>query len=212
MPMRQTRAPWLNDSSSGGISLPLRNHLDHRDVGTFVEELRGGEIEDPVVLDDEQEPVLRPADSVRHLEVERRRERLDLVGDVVAVAVGDRPHHGLARADEQHVGGRRHRHVPGIRYDRIQLDLESRGQLDALEILLDRIGVASGLWHRRDVEVGGRDLHLLQRAEILRLLLCHSEPGRERERDCKRCETHGLAHDVLLICLREKPSRAPFTP
>ena len=74
---------------------------------------------------------------------------------------------GLARADEQHVGRGRDRHVARVGHDRVQVDPEARRQLDPLQVLADRVGVGAGLRHRRDVEVGRRDLHLLQLLDVL---------------------------------------------
>ena len=152
--------------------LALRHHLDDRDVPAFVEELGGREVEHPVVLDHDQEAVLGPANPVGHVELRRRRERLDLVGHVTAVAIGDRPHRVLAGADEQHVGGRRHGHVACIRHHRIEVDLESRRQLDALEILADGVGVLAFLRYGRHARVHARHLHLFEVFDVLLLRGC----------------------------------------
>ncbi len=141
--------------------LALRHHFDHRDVRAFVEELGRREIQHAVVLDHDQEAVLGPAHAVGLLEVERWSEGLHLIGDAVAVAIGNGPQGGLARAHEQHVGRRRDRHVTRVGHDRVQLDREAGRQADLLQIVADRIRVPAGLRHRRQVQVGGRDPHLL---------------------------------------------------
>ncbi len=162
--------------------LALRHHLDDRHVRAFVEELGRREIQDAVVLDDDQETVPRPAHAVGVGELQARREALHLVGHAVAVAVGDGPDAGLARAHEEHVGAGRHGHVASVGHDREEIDAEARRQLDALEVGLDGVGVAAGLRHDRNVQVGGGDLHLL---ELVDVLLggrgqCHGERQRSR--------------------------------
>jgi hypothetical protein len=158
--------------------LSLAHDFDHGDVRGLVEELGGRKIEHTIVLHDDQETLVGPADAVRDLEVERRREHLHFVGDAVAVAIGHRPDSGLARADEEHVGRGRHRHVPGVRHDGEEIDLEAGGQPDALEVLADRVGIRAGLRHGGNVQIRSRDLELLQLFEILGL--CCSLP-RERK-------------------------------
>jgi hypothetical protein len=92
-----------------------------------------------------RKPSLREAHAVRDGEADRRRELLDLVGHAILVAVGDRPHLALARADERHHALRPDRDVAGIRHDGIEPDLEPARQLDAGEILLDRLRLGAGL-------------------------------------------------------------------
>ena len=53
--------------------------------------------------------------------------------------------------------------------DREKVDLEPGRQLDSLEILADGIRILAGLRYHWDVEVGGRDLHLLELLEVLAL-------------------------------------------
>jgi hypothetical protein len=84
----------------GRDQLPLLdNHADGH-VRVLVEELGGRKHEDLVGLDHEHEAVFRETNAVRHIEVERRRESLHVVGDAILVAVDDRVDVGLARADE----------------------------------------------------------------------------------------------------------------
>ena len=109
----------------------MRHRRDHRDIRTPVEELHRGKGEDPIVFDNDQEPVRRKTHPIGTLEVERWRECLHLERHVVfvwvfiaAVGVGHDPHRGLARADEQHIARWRHGHVTRMGHHRIQLDLE----------------------------------------------------------------------------------------
>ncbi len=154
------------------------------------------------MLHDDQEPVFRPADAIGNLEIERRGKRLHLVGHAIAVAVGHRPHHRLAGADEKHVGRRRNGHVPGVGDYRIKVDLEAGRQLDLLQVLADRIGIAACLRHWRDVEVGRGDLELLEALQVVGLRLCKS---RRRGKRCRRGQSDGpgeQAHDLLLCLMR----------
>jgi hypothetical protein len=93
---------------------------------------------------------------------------LDLVGDTILVAVGDRPHLALAGADERHHALRPDREMAGIRHDGIEPDLESARQLDAGEILLDRLRLGSGLRNLRDVHRRAGGLEVGQLFEIAR--------------------------------------------
>jgi hypothetical protein len=144
----------------------LLHHRDHRHLRAFVKELGGREVEHPVVLHHDQETVLGPAHAVGVGELQARREGPDLVGHAVAVAVGDGPHRGLSGADEEHVGAGRHRHVAGVRHHGEEFDAEARRQLDALEVLAQGVGVAALLGHRRQVQVGGGDLELLELVDV----------------------------------------------
>jgi hypothetical protein len=165
------------------------------------------------VLGDDQEAVARPAHAVRHLEVERRRERLDLVGDAVAVAVGHGPHGRLARADEQHVGRRRDRHVTRVGDDRVEVDAEAGRQLHFLQVLADRIGVAAGLRDRRDVEVGRRDLHLLQRRQVVGPGLRECRTGNEQRDGREQRDRHGVgAHGSSSSDRRRTGAPPGFAP
>ena len=150
-----------------GDQLALRHHLDDGHVRAFIEELGRGEVEHAVVLGDDQEAVACPAHAVGVGELQAGREGLHLVGHAVAVAVGDGPHGGLAGAHEEHVGAGRNGHVAGVGHHGEEVDGKARRQLDALEVGADGVGVAPGLRHHRDVQVGGGDLHLLELLDVL---------------------------------------------
>jgi len=79
------------------------------------------------VLNNNQESILGPTDCVGVGELKRRGKRLHFVGNAITVAIGDRPDGGLARTYKKHVGGRRNRHVAGVRNDRKKFNLKTWG-------------------------------------------------------------------------------------
>ena len=175
--------------------LALAEDLDDRHVRPLVEELGGGEVQHAVVLHDDEKAVLRPAHAVGHLELERGRERLHLVGVSRAGAVGHRPDGGLARADEHHVRRGRDRHHAGIGHDAVELDLEPGRQLDPLQVFPERIGALPRLGNGRDVEIRPGDFELLQLLEVRRRCLrrhgrCDGQDGHQQCAD-ERVHRHG---------------------
>ena len=143
--------------------LRLRNQLSlgdddaDADVRALIEELRRRILQNAVLLDHVEEPVLGEAGAVRDFLSKRRGELLDLdaLGDACAVAVGHRPDLVLARADEGHDALRADRHMACVGNDRVKVDVETGRQGDLLEDLLDRVRLRPGLWNRRPVD-GGR--------------------------------------------------------
>ena len=186
----------------------LWHHLDHRDIRAFVEEFSGWEVQHAVVFSHDQETVLGPAHAVGHLEVERGRKRLHLVGNAVAVAVRHGPNGGFAGAHKQHVGGRCNRHVAGIWHHGKQLDLEAIGHLDFFQVVADRIGVATGLRHHRDIQIGRGDLHLLHGVEIVFARLGMHPSGQS---SCEQSSTEsGHFHRHLLLLISEIDGLSPL--
>ncbi len=183
-PIRQTRAPWLK-LLLGRDQLALINHDKGGRVRTFLEELRRREDEHAVMLGDEEEVVVRHADAVRHLEVDRRRELLDDVGNAVLVLVDHRVDLGLARADEEDAGLTADRHVPGVRHHGVKADLEARRQLDLLQVLLDLVGAAARLGNLRDGQIVRRRLEGGELFQVSGAGRLGERPGREAgRRDC----------------------------
>ncbi len=112
----------------------------HGHVGAFVEELRGGEDQHAIVLCKIEKAVLAHAGPVGDGKGDARREAFDLVGDPVAIPVRDGPHGRLAGADEDRADVIADRHVPCIRDDGVEADLEAGRQLDALQSPAQRHG------------------------------------------------------------------------
>ena len=137
---------------------------------------------------------------------DRRCELLDLVGHAVLVAVGDRPRLALARADEHHHALRPDRHMAGIRHDRIEVDLEPGRQLDAGEVLLDRVRFRSGLRNLRDVHRRSGGLELRQFFEIARGRLLRMGQRSPRKHECRGGAQECFRHVFLslsLVCVVE---------
>ena len=178
----------------GRDQLALLHDDEGSDIGAFVEELGGGIDQHAVLLGDEEETILRETHAVGNGKADRGRELLDLVGDTILVAVGDRPHLALAGADERHHALRPDREMAGIRHDGIEPDLESARQLDAGEILLDRVRLGPGLRNLRDVHrrAGGLEVgQLFEIARGRRLRLGQSRPGQhERRGDAQQRVLH----------------------
>ena len=195
--------------------LALLDHDEGGDVGALVEELGGGKDQHAVLLGDEEKAVLREADAVRDGEGDRGRELLDLVGDAILVAVGDRPHLAFARADERHHALRPDGDVAGIRNDGIEPDLEPARQLDAGEILLDRVGLRAGLRYLRDVHRRAGGLEVGQLFEIARgRRLRHSRPSQHQCRgDAQQRVFHVfLPSSHCLLSLKHPMHHPTFFP
>ena len=115
----RNQAALLHDRMSGHI---------RRGVGS----LRGREDQYAVLFGDIERSVRREADAVGDDEIDRRRERPDVVGDAVLVLVGDGPDLCCHRGPDEHDAGRwPDRHLTRAWDDRIQTDLGSGRQLDA---------------------------------------------------------------------------------
>ena len=123
-------------------------------------------MQESVRLGNDQETVFGETHTIGVAEFDRWCESLHLSGCIAIVAVGHSPDGGLARADEQHVGGGGNRHVARIRHHGIQVNLETIRQLDLLQIGTNRIRILAFLGDGRNVHAGGGIAHALQRRQV----------------------------------------------
>jgi hypothetical protein len=135
--------------------LALGNDDANRYVLTLIEELGRRILQDPVLLDDIQEAILREAGAVRQPLRQARCKFLDLDAALGARAraIGHRPDLALARADKGYDALRTDRHVARVGDERIELNVEALRQFNlVLQNLPDGVRLRSGL---RD----GRPIH-----------------------------------------------------
>ena len=166
------------------LALRHDRHRDH--VRAFIKELRGRIHQHAVLLDDEQKAVLGEARPVGEDEIERRSERLDLLGDADLAAVGHGIDLRLAGADEGDDALRPDRHMARIGNERIEADMEAVRQLDLGQILLDRVGLGAGLRNGRNVGRRAGGLELSELFQIARIVLRECRRGYEQY-----CRRHG---------------------
>ncbi len=130
----------------GWDQITLLDHVERGNVRAFIEKLGRREHQNTVLFGDIKEPVRREARTVRDAKSKRRGEVLDLVGDTVLVAVGDRPNLVLARANKGHNPLWPDGNMAGIGDNGIKTDLETIRKLDALKGLFDPFGVITTLF------------------------------------------------------------------
>jgi hypothetical protein len=105
--------------------LALRNDWNRHHVGAFIEEFGCRIHQHTVLFDDVQEAIFREARTVRNLFRQRRREFLHFVTDEIAIPIRNNINLGLARANKQRDALRPNRHVPGVRHQRVETDMET---------------------------------------------------------------------------------------
>ena len=98
-----------------------------------MEELGCREHQNAIALGDVKKAILRKGRTVRDIELQRWREVLDLVGHPITIAVHNRPDFVLFCTHEKNRALWCHCHVPGIRHQGIELNLETSRHLDALQ-------------------------------------------------------------------------------
>ena len=118
------------------------------------------------MLGDIQDAVRAHAHAVGNLEIDAGGETFDLLGVAVLIAVGNRPDIGLARADEHGADIAANRHVPGVRHDRVNIDLEAGRQLDLFQVLAELLDLRRVLRNGLQRQVGSGRAEVLQSVEV----------------------------------------------